>query len=208
MVRPVSNEKVKNAMFSIGENKAPGLDGYTLAFFKASWHIIGSDVTTAIQEFFVKGKLLHELNNTIISLIPKVPTPIKITDYRPISCCNVLYKCISKILSDRLKAGLMDIVSLNQSAFVPGRRISDNILLTQEIMKNYHIKRGHPRCAFKVDIQKAYDTVDWKFMPNILVGFGFHDKFVEWITLCVTTASYSININGEAHGFFFRESVV
>nr|GEU58272.1 hypothetical protein [Tanacetum cinerariifolium] len=72
--------------------------------------------------------------------------------------------------------GLGDIVSINQSAFAPGRRISDNILLTQELMRNYHRRRGPPRCAFKVDIQKAYDTVDLKFLETILMGFGFHPK--------------------------------
>lgn len=126
----------------------------------------------------MKGKLLRELNNTIISLIPKVSTPAKITDYRPISCCNVLYECISKILSGRLKDGLMDVVSENQSAFAPGRKISDNILFTQELMKNYHIERGIPRCAFKVDIQKAYDTVHWEFLRSTLRIFGLHKKFI------------------------------
>lgn len=74
--------------------------------------------------------LLKELNSTIISLLPKVTTPLKVTDYRPISCCNVLYKCISKIITNRMKNELLDIVSDNQSAFVPGRSISDNILLS------------------------------------------------------------------------------
>lgn len=154
------------------------------------------------RNFLKKGALLKEWNNTIISLIPKTATPSKVTDYRPISCCNVLYKCISKILSDRLKDSLVDIINENQSAFVPGRQISDNILLSQELMKNYHIDRGISRCAFKVDIQKAYDTVDWGFLSLILKSFGFHEKFVKWIMICVTHVHYTINVNGELHGFF------
>ena len=70
------------------------------------------------------------------------------------------------------------MVSNNQSAFVPGRSISDNILLTQELMHNYHLNCGPPRCAFKIDIQKAYDTVNWKFLEDILVAFGFHPNMV------------------------------
>nr|GEV09257.1 protein reticulata-related 3, chloroplastic-like [Tanacetum cinerariifolium] len=77
--------------------------------------------------------------------------------------------------------GLGNIVSINQSAIVPGRRIYGNLLLTQELMRNYIRRRGPPRCAFKVDIQKAYDTVDWSFLETILVGFGFHPKMVQWI---------------------------
>ncbi|GJU18554.1 hypothetical protein Tco_1146520 [Tanacetum coccineum] len=202
MVRDVSNDEVRSVIFSIGDDRAPGPNGCTAAFFKKAWDMVGGDITYVVRDFFSKGKLLKELNHTIISLIPKVTTPTRINDYRPISCCNVLYKCISKIIANRVKEGLGDIVSINQSAFVPGRRISDNILLTQELMRNYHRRRGPPRCAFKVDIQKAYDIVDWNFLETILVGFGFHPKMVQWIMVCVTGASYSICFNGNLHGWF------
>ncbi|XP_022024390.1 uncharacterized protein LOC110924702 [Helianthus annuus] len=202
MVRPVTHDEVKKAMFSIGSDKAPGPDGFTAGFFKGAWPIIGSAVSNAVIDFFVTGKLLRELNHTLIVLLPKTTSPSVVTDYRPIACCNVLYKCISKIVADRLKVGLNDIVSINQSAFVPGRRISDNVLLTQELMHNYHRHVGPPKCAFKVDIQKAYDTVDWNFLEGILMGFGFHPTMVHWIMLCVSTTSYSVCVNGEVHGFF------
>ncbi|GJY56041.1 hypothetical protein Tco_0455156 [Tanacetum coccineum] len=138
MVREVTNEEIKAAMFDIGEDKAPGPDGYTSAFFKKGWDIFG----------------------------------------------------------------IKEVVSENQSAFVPGRRISDNILITHELMHNYHRNRGPPRCAFKVDIQKAYDTVDWAFLENILVRFGFPNKMVKWIMACVSSTSFSLTINGNIHGFF------
>ncbi|GJY07929.1 putative RNA-directed DNA polymerase, eukaryota, reverse transcriptase zinc-binding domain protein [Tanacetum coccineum] len=141
MVREVSNKEIRDAMFSLGDNKAP--------------------------------VLLKELNHTICALIPKVATPMRITDYRPISCCNVLFKCVSKIISKWLKESLSMLISMNQSTFVPGRRIFDNILLTQELMHNYHFDRGPPRCAFKVDIQKAYDTIDWIFWKRFLLVSGF-----------------------------------
>ncbi|GJX13355.1 hypothetical protein Tco_0205113, partial [Tanacetum coccineum] len=174
MTRQVTRQEVKSALFSMGNEKAPGPDGYTAAFFKEAWEIVADDVVAAVKEFFTNGKLLRELNHTIIALIPKVSSPTRVTDYRPISCCNVLFKCISKIITNRLKESLKVLVSPNQSAFVPGRSIADNVLLTQELMHNYHLDRGTPRCAFKVDIQKAYDTVDWAFLKNILIGFGFH----------------------------------
>ncbi|GJU65543.1 sodium/hydrogen exchanger 6 [Tanacetum coccineum] len=188
MVRDVTDDEIKSVMFSMGDDKAPGPDGTTAAFFKKAWDVVGGDITCAIRDFFSNGKLLKELNHTIISLILKVTTLACINDYRPISCCNVLYKCISKIIANRVKEGLGDIVSINQSAFMPDRRISDNILLTQELMRNYHRRRGPPRCAFKVDIQKAYDTIDWKFLETILMGW-FSSKdgpmvvFLEPLTL-------------------------
>ncbi|GJT32442.1 hypothetical protein Tco_0922861 [Tanacetum coccineum] len=159
MVHNVMQQEVKDALFSMGNDKAPGPDGYTTAFFKEAWG--ADDVTNAVREFFTNGKLLKELNHMIIALILK-----------------------------------------NQSAFVPGPSISDNILLIQELMHNYHLDRGVPRCAFKVDIQKAYDTVDWLFLREVLVGFGFHERMIAWIMECVTTSSFSICINGSLHGYF------
>lgn len=135
-------------------------------------------------------------------MIPKVDTPEKVKDFRPISCCNVIYKCISKILVNRIRNHLHKIVDVNQSAFIQGRSITDNILLTQDLLKSYNRKQGAPRIALKVDIQKAYDTVNWNFLRNILHHFGFHPKMVYWLMKCVTTASFSVSINGETHGYF------
>ncbi|XP_022032621.1 uncharacterized protein LOC110933723 [Helianthus annuus] len=157
MVREVTNVEIKAAMFSIDENKAPGPDGYSSAFFKKAWPIVGNDVCDTIKHFFNSKRMLKEVNNTIIALIPKVTTPCRVTDYRPISCCNVLYKCITKILSTRILEGLDKA----------GQR--------------------PPRCAFKVDIQKAYDTVDWDFLSAILNGFGFHQNMIDWIMKCITS---------------------
>nr|GEZ80862.1 hypothetical protein [Tanacetum cinerariifolium] len=140
-----------------------------------------------------------EINHTFIPLIPKISTPLRVNDYRPISCCNVLYKCISKILTNRIIAGINEVVSENKSAFVPGRRIAENILITQELMHNYHRDQGPPRCAFKIDIQKAYDTVDWRFLANILKCFGFHPTMIKWIMACIESSSFSISLNGNIH---------
>ncbi|GJV08557.1 sodium/hydrogen exchanger 6 [Tanacetum coccineum] len=155
MIRNVTPQEIKDAIFSMGNDKSPGPDGYSAAFLKKAWDIVEDDIIKAVHEFFTNGTLLKELNHTIIALVPKVSSPARINDYRPISCCNVLFKCISKIIANCIKGSLPHLVSLNQSAFVPGRRISDNILLTQELMHNYHLDRGPARYAFKVDIQKA-----------------------------------------------------
>ncbi|GJW91017.1 putative RNA-directed DNA polymerase, partial [Tanacetum coccineum] len=162
----------------------------------------GDQNSHAVHDFFINGQLLKEINHTFIALIPKVSTPHRINDYRPISCCNVIYKCISKILTNRIIEGIKEVVSDNQSAFVPGRRISDNILLTQELMYAYHRDIGPPRCAFKINIQKAYDTVDWHFMDVILKRFGFPPLINKWIMACVSSTSFLIGVNGDIHGFF------
>ncbi|GJU23040.1 putative RNA-directed DNA polymerase, eukaryota, reverse transcriptase zinc-binding domain protein, partial [Tanacetum coccineum] len=162
MVRNVTNEEIKSVMFDIEDEKAPGPDGFTSVFFKKRWSVVGDDICNAVRDLFSNGLILKEINNTFLALIPKFPTPLRVNDYRPISW-------------------IKEVVSENQSAFILGRRISDNILITQELMYSYHKKKGPPRCAFKIDIQKAYDTVDWRFLENILTRFGFHPTMVKWI---------------------------
>ncbi|GKC77883.1 RNA-directed DNA polymerase, eukaryota, reverse transcriptase zinc-binding domain protein [Tanacetum coccineum] len=170
MVKPISNAEIKKAMFSIDDNKAPGPDGYSARFLKKAWHIVGNDVCIAVKEFFSTGKILGELHTTIISLIPKINTPLVVTDFRPIACCNVVYKCISKVITERIKGCLDKLINKNQSAFIHGRLIQDNILLAQDLMQGYNRVGGPKRVAFKIDIQKAYDTVSWDFMENLLKG--------------------------------------
>ncbi|GKF09150.1 RNA-directed DNA polymerase, eukaryota, reverse transcriptase zinc-binding domain protein [Tanacetum coccineum] len=119
LIRAVSDDEIKNALFSIDGNKAPGPDGFSAQFFKDAWSVIGSDVCKAVKDFFVNGKLFKEVNATVIALVPKITTPSKVSDYRPIACCNVVYKIISKIISNRLKNVLGLLVDENQCAFIP-----------------------------------------------------------------------------------------
>ena len=198
----ISHEEVKMAMFSIDDNKAPGPDGFSARFFKATWSIIGSDVVDAVISFFKSGSMLLEINCTIIALVPKVPNPESMNDYRPISCCNTVYKCISKIIAARFNQCIPEIISPAQSAFVKGRNIADNILITQELMINYHHDKGPPRCALKVDIKKAYDTISWSCILGILASMGTPVYLLECIKACITTPFFSVSVNGELAGFF------
>ncbi|KAL2249911.1 UNVERIFIED_CONTAM: hypothetical protein Sindi_2464800 [Sesamum indicum] len=174
LIKPFTAEDVKRAMFNIAEDKAPGPDGHR-----------------AILDFFNTGKLLKQVNCTLLAVIPKVHSPITVADFRPSSCCNVLYKVIVKFLVQRLSVVLGKLVSPCQVAFIPGRSIGDNIMIAQELFTGYKQKRlpprcaqelftGYkqkclpPRCALKVDIRKAYDTVDeleWK-TPRFFYGFA------------------------------------
>ncbi|XP_026450979.1 uncharacterized protein LOC113351147 [Papaver somniferum] len=130
-------------------------------FFKTIWSIVGDDLVAAVQNFFTKSKLLKEVNSTFITLTAKNKNPSVVSDYMPISCCNVIYKCITKIISLRMKKILGGLISQNQSAFISGRSIQDNIMLAHELVRNYHRSTGSPRCALKIDLRKAYDTFFW-----------------------------------------------
>lgn len=97
--------------FSFKINKSSGPDGFGGGFFKNSWNIVGDDICNAVLEFFQTSKLLKQINATTISLIPKVGNPRATSQYRPISCCNIIYKCISKLICSRLSVVLLAIVS-------------------------------------------------------------------------------------------------
>nr|GEU89886.1 histidine kinase 3 [Tanacetum cinerariifolium] len=202
MIDIVTDKEIKEALFDIESNKSSGPHGYTSEFFKKSWDVVGKEVCLVVQDFFKNGKLLGEINSTLIALIPKVVTPCNVSEFRPIACCNVIYKCISKILTNRIKSGLDKIVHINQSAFIPRRHIQDNILIAQELLRGYNRKNGPKRCAMQIDIHNAYDTVSWSFLAEILGKFGFHKKMVAWIMTCVRSTSFSICLNGDSHGFF------
>lgn len=202
VIRPITDKEIKDAIFDIGNDKAPGSDGYSSKFFKSAWSVVGRDVTVAVHNFFYSGNLEYRLNHTLLCLIPKSPNASCVSDFRPISCCNVLLKCISKIIADRMKGSLNSLVSKAQSAFIPGRQITDNILMAHELVAGYQKSEGEPRCAFKIDIRKAYDTVDWRYLIGMLQGMGFHPVMVNWINSLISSPSFSICVNGSSEGFF------
>ncbi|KAL0423920.1 UNVERIFIED_CONTAM: Retrovirus-related Pol polyprotein from type-1 retrotransposable element R2 [Sesamum radiatum] len=202
LIAPVTRSEIKAAFFDIDKDSASDPDGYTSAFFRAAWPVVGQAISDAIGDFFRTGMLLKQINTTLLALIPKVNMPTYVSDYRPISCCNVLYKAITKIIVKRMQLVLHLLVDYSQNAFVPGRNISDNILLAQELLAGYNQVRLPSRCTLKVDIQKAYDSVEWDFLLEVLRLFNFPPQFIKLIEQCVSTVSYSISLNGSVYGFF------
>jgi hypothetical protein len=135
-------------------------------------------------------------NDTTIVMIPKVENPNKVAQFRPISLCNVVYKVISKMLSNRMKVILSEIISDHQSAFVPGRLITDNFLLAYECILTLKKKKGKKGlCAVKLDMNKAYDRVEWVFLENIMAKLGFDQRWIKLIMACVTSVRYNVRFN-------------
>lgn len=154
MVRPLEDKEINQAMFDIENYKAPGPDGFTSTFFKRACHILGKEVCKAVKEFILNGQLLQAVNHMILALLPKVEVLNTMKDFLPISCCNVIYKCITNIIVTMMAPSLHNLVDVNQSTFILGRNITDSILLSQELMRGYTKKHGSPICALKVDIKK------------------------------------------------------
>lgn len=201
LVRDVSLEEIKDALFSMDPNKAPGPDGFTPLFYQKYWDIIHSDLFDAIKSFMTNGHMLREWNHTNISLIPKIAAPESMDHFRPISLCNVSFRILSKVLANRLKPLLEKIISPTQSAFVKGRLIQDNIVLAHEIIRKLKRKKGADGCmAVKLDMSKAFDRVEWGFLLDTLKAFGFCDKWTNWIHQCISTTSLSFKVNGSPTG--------
>lgn len=204
MIKPISDAEIRRAVKDIKSDSTPGVDGMTCQFFQKIWNIVGPQVTQKVRQFFEDGHLPVDWNYIELCLLPKVQNPNQMKDLRPISLCSVVYKIVSKVLCDRLKAVLPHIVSPAQGAFVAGRLISDNLLIAHGMV---HGLRTNPSCksdfiAIKTDMSKAYDRVEWDFLEALFLKLGFHRRWVSWIMLCVRSVSYSVLLNGQSYGHF------
>ncbi|KAI0500636.1 hypothetical protein KFK09_018852 [Dendrobium nobile] len=179
LVGSLTFEEVKAAVFEGNEKSAPGPDGFTYAFYRKSWHLIGLQVFNAVSNFFSTGSLPRGVKATAIALIPKSSHASSINDYRPISLCNVLYKIVAKIIANRLKIVLPHIIHESQSGFISNRCSTDHIILAYEILREF--KGNNDKFCAKLDIQKAFDYVSRDFLIARLLQKGFPQTFVNWI---------------------------
>ncbi|CAN1172213.1 LINE-1 reverse transcriptase homolog [Linum perenne] len=188
LCRPVTQEEIKKALFSIPNEKSPGPDGFNAGFFKDSWNVVSFDLTEAVLSFFTGSYMPKYVNSIALTLIPKVKNAADMRQFRPISCCNVVYKIAAKIMTKRMAGILPSLISLNQTAFVKGRRIGDGILLAHELLSKYSDRKISPRCAIQIDLMKAFDSVEWTFILDVLKEMNFPGTFIGWIAACFKTS--------------------
>jgi hypothetical protein len=202
LMKPFEVDEIHDALCQIGPLKAPGLDGFPYGFFQKNWMIMGKDICQAILTTLNSGVMPDELNSTNIALIPKVNSASTVTEFRPNSLCNVLYKLISKVLANRLKKILANITSPVQSTFIPGRLIMDNVLVAYETLHTMQsrLKGKEGFMAVKLNMSKAYDRVEWGYLKAVMRKMGFDSKWIWLIMMRVSTVQYSVLVNGQPCG--------
>lgn len=183
-------------------DKPPGIDGLNPSFFQVYWDIVGLDMCMFCKKFFATGDLPENINITLVCLIPKIKQPKKVADLRPISPCNVLMRTLSKVMANRLKPTLDTVISEQQSAFIQNRLLTDNALNSYEVNHYIHRKRQGLMgiAGLKVDISKAYDRLELRFIEKMLVKFDFPQVWVDKIMVCIRTVSYKFLRVGHIFG--------
>jgi len=174
-----SEEEVKHVVFDLNGDAAPGPDGYPGYFYQHFWRIISHDVVNSTQYFFQHNYIMPNLNSNLLILIPKVHGADKLNNFRPIALANFQFKLITKILADRLGVIASKIISIHQRGFIPGRHIHDCIMTASEAVNLLHKKAYGGNLALKIDVRKAFDTVNWKFLIHVLQCFGFTQVFCD-----------------------------
>ncbi|KAH9699193.1 putative ribonuclease H protein [Citrus sinensis] len=203
LAMPIDKEEVHTAICQMSPLKAPGIDGYPIGFYQAQWHIVGESFSAGIKEVFNSHSIPREVSKTLLILIPKTERPTSFKMYRPISLCTVFYKTVTKIIVTRLQALLPDLVGPHQTSFVPGRHITENIIIAQEVVHSMRRKLGRKwLMAIKIDLEKAYDRLNWNFIHDTLMELALPFDLIYLIMECITSNRMNILWNGELTGDF------
>lgn len=195
LMRATTLEEVEEIVKGMNKNKALGPDGYTVEFYQAGWHFLGQEILEVVKESHINQKVWPGLNSTFFTLIPKSANSESTQGFHPISLCNVIYKIIATLLAKRLKPILSSIISPEQTGLVEGRQILDGLVVTHEVIHSLKQKKQRGM-MIKLDLSKAYDHLNWKYLKEIFRYFGFSNRWIDWVYNMISTPNVSIMLNG------------
>ena len=213
----MTEDEVEQAVGQCGSTKSPGPNGFNFNFIKTNWDTIGDEFIKSVLSFFELGFIPRGCNASFVALIPKRGNPMSQHDFRLISLVGCVYKVITKILANRIKNVLLislvgcvykvitkilanriknvlpSIIDIRQSAFIGGRGLLDSVLVATVV--DFMKREKKSGVLFKVDFEKAYDSVDWKFLYYMMGILGFNERWIKWIRACLTSVTVSILVN-------------
>lgn len=197
LVSKVTDTEILEAWRQMDPRKAFGTDGLSSIFYKNNWEVVGADVLHLCDDILNGNRGASDIIETMVVLIPKIEEPTDMSHYRSISLFRVIYKIIVKVLANRLKLCLNRCITQNQSAFVPKRMIHNNILIAHKMMHYLLNSKNGPNKRFvaKLDMNKAYDRVEWNFHEFVLIKMGFTRGWVSKPMNCVRSVKYWIKCN-------------
>lgn len=200
-------EEIKEAVWDCDGSKSPGPDGYNFRFIKEYWHLLKDDMKQTMDEFHDTGKWPRGTNSSFLALIPKIDSPQSLNDFRPISLVGCLYKVVTKILAARIKKVLPQVITDTQFAFLGGRGMLDSVLIANEAVHDAKMRKS-PSLIFKVDFEKAYDSIRWRFLVYMMRRLNFCEKWVMWVVGCLESSFVSVLVNGSPTDEFKMEKGV
>eukprot|EP00253_Pinus_taeda_P012315 PITA_12315 len=201
LTAPISMEELEEALNNMEPDKAPGPDGFSARFFLTCWSTINKYLLRMVRKSQNCVKIGGGINSSFLALIPKEKGASDFSRFRPISLCNSSYKLVSKIIANRLKNILLDIIPENQGGFIKGRKILDNIVLVQEAVHS-SCQRKEKGMVIKLDLANAFDRVRHEFLFAVMKKLGFSTKFINWVKACIASPWIAPLVNGRSTDFF------
>ena len=203
MNTPITDKEISKGLWALKPFKILGPNSLHAGFFQHFWLIVSDFVREEVKRVFSLGVIPVYMNQILITLILKCRSPESLSNYRPISLCNTTYKIVTKIIVNWIRPFLSELVSPLQATFVPGRKGLDNAIIVQELIHTMSKKKGRTSVmAIKLDLEKAYDHLEWSFIKDTLKLFNFPDKLISLTMSCVTTTSISILFNWGGGGLW------
>jgi hypothetical protein len=195
LVTPFSQEEINDIVKNLPNGKSPEPDGFNTDFLKKCWGVISTDFYEFCEGFYNNSINLQSINNSFIVLIPKVPSPSSINDFRPISLLNTSIKLITKILANRMQKIILQVIHQNQYGFIKNRNIQDCLAWSFEYLHLCHWSKKE-LVILKLDFEKAFDKLKHEVILRVLRHKGFPSKWVDWIARVLGSGTSAVLLNG------------
>ena len=204
LTKPFSKEEVESTVKSMAPLKSPGPDGIQPIFYQQFWSDLNEHLVSFLNSCLDEGNFPEDINKSYLCLIPKKEAPSSINDFRPIGLCNTVLKLLTKSIASRIRGLMPKLINPLQTSFVKDRTIDENIIIIKEVAHLFNrVKRGRNIMALKIDLTKAFDSLEWAFIRETLLGFKFPVKLVNIIMKVIASPSISVLWNGEITSEFF-----